>query len=55
MDEVTKGWIKLCNKELHNLYPLLNIVGKIKSRRMRQADHAARMGEKRNLHKILVR
>jgi hypothetical protein len=33
-DEVTGGWRKLHNEELHNLYSL-NIIRVIKSRRMR--------------------
>jgi hypothetical protein len=34
----------LHNDELHNLYSSPNIVREIKSRRMRWADHVARMG-----------
>jgi hypothetical protein len=39
-DEVTGGWRKLHNEELHNLYysPTIRI---IKSRRMRWAVHVA--------------
>jgi hypothetical protein len=44
MDEVTGEWRKLRNEELHGLYTSLNIVGVIKSRRMRWAEHVARMG-----------
>jgi hypothetical protein len=33
-DEVTGGWRKLHNEELHNLYSSLNIIRIIKSRRM---------------------
>jgi hypothetical protein len=33
-DEVTVGWRKLNNEELHNLYSSPNIIGMIKSRRM---------------------
>lgn len=32
-EEVTGWWSKLCNKELRDLYDLLNIVSVIKSRR----------------------
>jgi hypothetical protein len=53
-DEVTGGWRKLHNEDLHNLYPSLSIIRVIKSRRMRWAGHAARMGEKRNAYSILV-
>jgi hypothetical protein len=34
-DEVTGGWRKLHNEELHNLYSAPNIIRMIKSRRMR--------------------
>jgi hypothetical protein len=41
---VTGGWRKLHNEELHNLYSSPSIIRVIKSRRMRWAGHAARMG-----------
>jgi hypothetical protein len=44
-DEVTGGWRKLHNEELHNLYSSPSIIRMIKSRRMRWAGHVARMGE----------
>jgi hypothetical protein len=53
-DEVTGGWRKLHNEELHNLYSSPSITRVIKSRRMRLAGHAARMGERRNAYRILV-
>jgi hypothetical protein len=53
-DEVTGGWRKLHNEELHNLYSSPNIIRLIKSRRMRWAGHAARMVENRNVYRILV-
>jgi hypothetical protein len=40
-DEVTGDLRKLHNEELHNLYPSLNIIRLIKSRRMRCAGHVA--------------
>jgi hypothetical protein len=52
-DEVTGGWGKLCNKELHDLYSLPSIIRIIKLRR-RWVGHAARMGEKRNMSRLLV-
>jgi hypothetical protein len=52
-DEVTGGWRKLHNEELHNLYSSPNIIRMIKSRRMRCAGHIARMGEKRNTYRTL--
>jgi hypothetical protein len=45
-DEVTGGWRKLHNEELHNLYSSPNIIRMIKSRRMRWAGHVARMRER---------
>jgi hypothetical protein len=45
-DEVTGGWRKLHNEELHNLYSSRSIIIMIKSRRMRWAGHIARMGRK---------
>jgi hypothetical protein len=53
-DEVTGGWRKLHNEELHNLYSSPNIIRMIKSRRMRLAGHVARKGEKSNAYRILV-
>jgi hypothetical protein len=53
-DEVTGGWRKLPNEELHNLYSR-NIIRLIKSRRMRWAGHVARIGEKSNAYRILMR
>jgi hypothetical protein len=53
-DEVTGGWRKLHNEELHNLYSSPSIIRMIESRRMRWAGYAARMGEKKNAYRILV-
>jgi hypothetical protein len=53
-DEVTGDWRKLHNEELHNLYSSLTIIRIIKSRRMRWAEHVARMGAKRNAYRIFV-
>jgi hypothetical protein len=53
-DEVTRGWRKLHNEELHNLYSSPSIIRMIKSRRMRWAGHVTRMGEARNAYRILV-
>jgi hypothetical protein len=43
-DEVTEGWRKLHNEELHNLYFSLCIIREMKSRRMRWARDVARIG-----------
>jgi hypothetical protein len=53
-DEVTGEWRKMHSKELHDLYSSPSIIRIIKSRRMRWAGHVARMGEKRNAHRLLV-
>jgi hypothetical protein len=54
-DEVTGEWRKLHNEELRDLYSSPSIIGIIKSRRMRWAGHVARMFEKRNVYKLLIR
>jgi hypothetical protein len=51
---VTGEWRKLHNEELHNLYSSPSINRIIKSKRMRWAGHVARMGEKRNVYRLLV-
>jgi hypothetical protein len=53
-DEVTGGWRKLHNEELHNLYSSQGNIRMIKSRRKRWAGHVARMGAKRTAYRILV-
>jgi hypothetical protein len=45
-DEMTGGWRKLHNEELHNLYPSPSIIRMIKSRRMTLAGHVTRMGRR---------
>jgi hypothetical protein len=45
---------KLHGGELHNLYSSADIIKQIKSRRMRWAGHVARMGEGRNVYRVLV-
>jgi hypothetical protein len=51
--EVTRGWRKLHNEKLHNLYSSPIIIRMIKSRRMKWVGHVARVG-KMNAHTILV-
>jgi hypothetical protein len=48
------GWRKLHDEELRDLYSSQGVIRVIKSRRMRWARHAARMGEKRNAFRLLV-
>jgi hypothetical protein len=52
-DDVTGGWRKLHNEELHNLYSSPSIIRIIKSRRS-WAGHVARMGENTNAYRLLV-
>ena len=42
------------NEELNDLYSSPNIVRVIKSRRMKWAGHVARMGEEREVYRVLV-
>jgi hypothetical protein len=51
---VTGEWMKLHNEELHNLYSSPDNIWQVKSRRMRWAEHVARMGEERKMYKVLV-
>jgi hypothetical protein len=52
--EMIGGWRKLHNEELHNLKSSPRLIRMIKARRVRWAGHVARMGEMRNLCRILV-
>jgi hypothetical protein len=40
--------------ELHNLYPLPNIIRTIQSRRIRWAGHVAHMKDKKTTYRILL-
>ena len=53
-EEVTREWRELHNEELNDLYSPPNNVWVIKSRRIRQAGHAARIGEGRGVYRVLV-
>jgi hypothetical protein len=54
-DEVTGGWKKLHNEELHNLYSSPSIIRIIESRKRIWTGHIARMGTKRrNTYWILA-
>jgi hypothetical protein len=53
-DGVMGGWRKQHKEELHNLYSSSSIIRINKPQRMRWAGHVARMGEKRNVYRLLV-
>jgi hypothetical protein len=53
-DEMTGEWRKLHNGELRDFYSSPSIIRIIKSRRLRMVGHVARMGEKRNVYRLLV-
>jgi hypothetical protein len=52
--EVTREWRKLHNEELRIMYSSPNTIRQIKSRRMRWAEHVARMGKEKNVYRVLV-
>jgi hypothetical protein len=52
--EAKRGWRKLRNEELNDLYSPPNIVMVIQSRRMRRAGHVARVGERTGINRVLV-
>ena len=47
-EEVTGGWIKRHNEELHDLCLLLNVIRVIKLGSLRWVGHVACMGENKN-------
>jgi hypothetical protein len=51
-DEIIRGWRKLHNEDLHNVYSSPNINRMIKSKRMRWAGHVVRIGEKSNPYRV---
>ena len=53
-EEVTGEWRKLHNMELNDLYCSPNIVRVIKLRRIRWAGHVERMGESKDVYRVLV-
>jgi hypothetical protein len=53
-DEVKGEWRKLHNEELNDLHSSPIIVRVIKSRRIGWVGHVARMGESRDLYRVLV-
>jgi hypothetical protein len=52
-EEVTGGWRKLHNGDLHTLHSSPSIIRVIKLWRIRWSGHVASMGAMRNVHKIL--
>jgi len=54
-DGVKREWRKLHNEELNDLYSLSSIIRTINSRRMRWVGHVARMGERRDVYRVLMR
>jgi hypothetical protein len=53
-DKVKGEWRKLHNEELSDVYPLPNILGVVKSGRMRWAGHVVLMREERGVYRALV-
>ena len=51
---MTGEWRRLHNEELTNPYSSSNTVWVIKARRMRWVGHVARMGERRDVYRVLV-
>jgi hypothetical protein len=52
--EIARGWRRLHNEKLHNLYAKPNNIRVIKTGRIRWAGHVARMREMKNGYRILV-
>ena len=53
-DKITEEWRKLHNSELHALYSSSSIIRNLKSRRLRWAEHVARMEQFRDAYRVLV-
>ena len=53
-DEITGEWSKLHNTELNALCSSPNIIRSLKSRRLRWAEHVARMEQSRNAYRVLA-
>jgi hypothetical protein len=52
-DGVMRGWRKLHDEELHNVYSSPSIIRNIKSRKMRWAGHVVRMAGKLSVYRLL--
>jgi hypothetical protein len=53
-DEVTGEWKRLHNEEFYGPCVTSNIILAIKSRRMRQATHVDRVGDRKGAQRVLV-
>jgi hypothetical protein len=53
-DGVMGEWRKLHNEGIHNSYSMPSIIRITKSRRMTWTGYVARMGEKRNVYRLMV-
>jgi hypothetical protein len=53
-EEMTRGYRRLHNEEICNLYASQNIVRMSRLRRTSGAGHVARLGEMRNAYTVLV-
>jgi hypothetical protein len=53
-EEVARGWRRLHNEELHNLYASPNITQMMESRRTRWEGHAAHLERREKHTNILV-
>jgi hypothetical protein len=52
--EIIEGWRKICNEALRNMNSSAVITRMINSRRMKLAEHVARIAYKMNAYRILV-
>jgi hypothetical protein len=52
--QVTGGWCRLFNEELHNFNSQPSLIKKMKCRRTKWAEHVTRIGEKTNACNVLV-
>jgi hypothetical protein len=53
-NDVTGDWRRLHNTELYALYSSSNVIRLVKSRRLRWAEHVARMGERRGSYRAAM-
>jgi hypothetical protein len=53
-EEITGGWSKLRNDDLHNLYSSSNIIRNNKRRAMRRSSFAPCRGQRGNAYRIFV-